>query len=116
MRRIIAVVILCVFSCAAGAHDIAANIGFSTGITHIFLAPDHLLLMLATGIALSRVDIHVFGFTGLVIGSLLVIHGFQASVNYGPLFAYLAGVLASSLVLLFIGRFIGQRSFERFVH
>jgi hypothetical protein len=116
MKKAFYVVFLSILSSAAGAHDIATNVGFFTGLAHVFLAPDHLLLMLAAGIVMSHIDIHVFGFSGLVIGSLLVIHGFQASVESGPLFAYLAGVLGSSLILLLIGRFVGQRAFERFVH
>ena len=109
MNRLITIFLLSAISSVAYAHNLPADSGFVSGLAHVLGAPDHWLAMLLAGVVLARLDISVFSFVSVVIGSLLVMHGFHPLLGYWPLFAFLVGVFGSSIAVLFAGRAIGRR-------
>jgi hydrogenase/urease accessory protein HupE len=116
MKKIATIILLCGISSIACAHNLPADNGFVTGVGHVLSAPDHWLAMLVAGIVMARLDINVFSFTAVVIGSLLVMHGFHPQLGYWPLFAFLAGVFGCSVAVIFAGRAIGRRILFRPQH
>lgn len=116
MQRIAAIISLSILTGVAYAHNLPADNGFVSGVDHVLAAPDHWLLMLFAGIVLARMDINVFGFSSVIIGSLLVMHGFHPLLTYWALLAFLAGVFGCSIALLFVGRVIGRRLLYQSLH
>lgn len=116
MRKFAAVILLSGIGSIAYGHNLPADNGFVSGVSHVLLAPDHWLAMLVAGIVLARLDINVFSFVSVVIGSLLVMHGFHPLLGYWPLLAFLAGVFGCSVAVLFAGRAIGRRLLFRPQH
>lgn len=116
IKKIATVILLSGIGSVAYAHNLTSDNGFVSGIAHVLTAPDHWLAMLVAGIVMARLDINVFSFTSVVIGSLLVMHGFHPQLGYWPLFAFLAGVFGCSIAVLFAGRAIGRRILFRAQH